>query len=114
METNTQTLVAQDAAPAAAPQQPGLLDMAPMFLAFLAIYYFLVLRPQQKEQSEHEKLIASLQKGDKVVLRDGLHGVVHEVRQKTLLLTIADNVRVEVEKTSIKAKPGVTADTAGK
>ena len=107
MDTLTQTLIALDAAPAA--QQPGLLDMAPMFIAFLAIFYFLVIRPQQKEQSEHQKLIASLQKGDKVVLRDGLLGVVHEVRQETLLITIAEGVRVEVEKTAIKAKPSTQA-----
>ncbi|MFT4978203.1 MAG: preprotein translocase subunit YajC [Myxococcota bacterium] len=101
----THSLIVHDAAPPAAAQQPGLLDMAPMFIAFLAIFYFLVIRPQQKEQSEHQKLIAGLQKGDKVVLRDGLHGVVHEVRQDTLLLTIADGVRVEVDKAAIKVKP---------
>ena len=108
MDEQTQTTVAQS--PPGMAAQPGLLDMAPMFVAFLAIFYFLVIRPQQKEQSEHQKLIAGLQKGDKVVLRDGLHGVVHEVRKDTLMITVADNVRIEVEKFAIKTR--VTAQAS--
>ena len=103
---STHTLVAQDvpAAPAA-PQGPGLMDTLPMVLAIIAIFYFLLIRPQQKEAAEHEKLLASLQKGDKVVTGGGLHGEVHEVRDATVVLKLADNVRVEVEKAAVKRKP---------
>jgi preprotein translocase subunit YajC len=104
MDDLMETSIAYDVPPAATSQQPSLLDMAPMFIAFLAIFYFLVIRPQQKEQSSQQKLIASLQKGDKVVLRTGLYGVVYEVQQTVLLITIAENVRVEVEKSAVRGK----------
>ena len=102
----TQTLIAQDPAPAAPAAGPGIMDTLPLLLAVGAIFYFLILRPQQKEVKEHETLLASLQKGDKVVSQSGLHGEVHEVREHTVVLKIAENVRVEMDKLAIKRKSG--------
>ena len=94
-------LVSADA-PASTGSSP--VSMFPLMIAMVAIIYFLIIRPQQKEMKEQESLIASLQKGDAVVLGSGLHGRVYEVHDSTLLLEIADRVRITVEKSSVKRK----------
>jgi len=87
-----------------APSGGSPLSMFPLMIAMVAIIYFLIIRPQQKEMKEQETLIAGLQKGDAVILASGLHGRVYEVHDGTLLLEIADRVRVTVEKSSVKRK----------
>jgi len=82
----------------------GLLQTAPMILFFIAIFYFIVIRPQQKEQQEHDKLLAALQKGDKVVTKSGLHGEIHEVRDDVVVLKIAEKTRVTMAKSAIMNK----------
>ena len=68
------------------------------------IFYFLLIRPQQKEQKAHTALLMSLQKGDKVATASGLHGRVHEVGSDTVVLEVADRVRLTVDKVSVKRK----------
>ena len=85
----------------------GLLQTAPMILFFIAIFYFIVIRPQQKEQQEHNKLLASLQKGDKVLTKSGLHGEIHEVQDGVVVLKIAEKTRVTMEKSAVMGKAGV-------
>jgi preprotein translocase subunit YajC len=72
--------------------------------AFLAIFYFVMWRPQQKEAKEHAALLASLQKGDKVITGSGLHGRVHEVRADTLVLELAPNLLVTIERETVRRK----------
>lgn len=88
----------------------GLLQTAPMILFFIAIFYFIVIRPQQKEQQQHDKLLASLQKGDKVVTKSGLHGEVHEVKDGVVVVQIADKVRVTLEKSAVMSKATIGSD----
>ena len=92
----------------------GLLQTAPMILFFIAIFYFIVIRPQQKEQQEHEKLLASLQKGDKVVTKSGLHGEVHEVQDTVVVIKVADKVRITFEKSAIIRKGEMAATASSK
>jgi len=61
----------------------------------------MILRPQQKRQKERQKLLESMKKGDKVVTAGGLHGTIIGIEDKTLLLQIAENVKVKVERSSI-------------
>ncbi|MDG1481589.1 MAG: preprotein translocase subunit YajC [Myxococcota bacterium] len=82
----------------------GLLQTAPMIIFFIAIFYFIVIRPQQKEQQEHDKLLASLQKGDKVVTKSGLHGEIHEVGDGVIVLKIAEKTRVTMDTSAVKGK----------
>jgi len=89
-----------DAAPAAASALPGFL---PIFL-IVGIFYFIVIRPQQKEMQAHQELLAGLLKGDKVVTATGLHGKIAEVREAEVVLEVADKVRVTFDKTAIKRK----------
>ena len=84
----------------------ALLQTAPMILFFIAIFYFIVIRPQQKEQQEHKNLLASLQKGDKVVTKSGLHGEIHEVQDAVVVVKIAEKTRVTMDKSAIMGKAG--------
>ena len=72
-----------------------------MLIFMFAIIYFLILRPQQKKQKEHNNMIASLKKNDEVVTGGGIHGTIVNVKDKTYILRVDDNVRIEVSKTAI-------------
>ena len=81
----------------------GLINL--LFLGgFVLIFYFLLIRPQQKEAREHQELLAGLQKGDRVVTASGLHGRVFGVEDTEVVVEIADKVRVTIDKTSVKRK----------
>lgn len=103
----------------APPADGGLLSMAPMMLAIGAIFYFIVYRPQKKEADEHAKLVASLQRGDRVVTTSGIHARVQEARGDTLLLEIATNTVITVDRDVVRRKinpdaaDGAKADAAG-
>jgi preprotein translocase subunit YajC len=70
----------------------------------VGIFYFVLIRPQQKERKEHDALVAALQKGQKVVTRSGVHGRVSKVGESTVEIEIADKVLVTVDKTSVARK----------
>ncbi len=99
---NFLTLLAQ-AAPAAAPEQPpALFQFAPLIIIAI-LFYFLLIRPQQKKQKDHQKLVAAVKTGDKVVTNAGIHGIVSNVKETTLLLKVADNVKIEMDKAAVAA-----------
>jgi preprotein translocase subunit YajC len=72
----------------------------PIILMF-AIFYFLLIRPQQKKAKEHRELLAAIKKGDKVVSNGGLHGVVTGITDDVVTMEIAPKVRVKVSRGSI-------------
>ena len=72
-----------------------------MMVAFVAIFYFLLLRPQQKKAKEHQALISKLATGDEVVTTGGILGRVTEVGDTFVSLEIADGVRIKVQKTQV-------------
>ncbi len=74
-----------------------------MFSLIILIFYFLILRPQQKRQKERQKLLESLQKGDKVVTIGGMHGTVIGLEEKTVLVQVAENVKLKFERTAISS-----------
>ena len=90
-------------AQAAPAEQPNpLFSMAPLVFIFV-IFYFLLIRPQQKKAKEHSKLVESIKTGDQVVTNAGIHGVVANVKDKTLIIKIADNVKVEFDRAAVAA-----------
>jgi preprotein translocase subunit YajC len=93
------TLLAQAASPAPAGPNP-LASFVPIILIFI-IMYFLLFRPQMKRQKEQQRLIAALKTGDRVVTASGIHGLISNVKERTVILKIADNVKIEVEKSAI-------------
>lgn len=74
-----------------------------MLIAIFAIFYFFMIRPQQKKQKELQKSRESMKSGDKVVTAGGIHGRIKEVGDTWFLVEIADGVRIKVEKSSVYA-----------
>jgi preprotein translocase subunit YajC len=72
-------------------------------LLVVVVFYFLILRPQQKKSKEHGELLASLKRGDNVVLNSGIHGTVSRVEDLVVGLEIAPGVIVKAQKDSILA-----------
>ena len=96
-------LMAMAPPPAGTEQDPraGLLQMVGMFAILGVMFYFLLIRPQQKQRKEQENLLKNVKTGDKVLMSNGIYGIVSNVKEKTLMVKIADNVKVEVLKTAI-------------
>lgn len=69
----------------------------------IAVFYFLLIRPQKKTQDEHKKMLASLKKNDEVITAGGIHGTVANVKDHTVTLKVDDNVKIEVQKSSISS-----------
>jgi preprotein translocase subunit YajC len=72
-----------------------------MIILMIAIFYFFMIRPQQKRQKEEKKFRESLQKGQQIVTIGGMHGKVVEVKETTVVIEVAHDVRIEMEKASI-------------
>jgi preprotein translocase subunit YajC len=85
----------------AAPQDGGIMQFLPL-IALLAVFYFLILRPQQKRAKEHKTMMEALQKGDEVVTIGGILGKVTKVGEDNVGVEIADNVVVQVQKAAIQ------------
>ncbi|MBU3665477.1 MAG: preprotein translocase subunit YajC [Chthoniobacterales bacterium] len=85
----------------AAPEQPPVLFQFMPLIIIAVLFYFLLIRPQQKKQKEHQNLIASVKTGDKVVTSAGIHGIVSNVKEHTILLKVADNVKIEMDKAAV-------------
>jgi preprotein translocase subunit YajC len=79
-----------------------LFNLMPIFFIFI-IFYFILIRPQQKKQAEHQKMISELKKNDEVVTAGGIHGVVVHVKDSTVVLKIADEVKIEIQKSSVSS-----------
>ena len=82
-------------------QPSALLQFLPLIFLFV-VFYFLLIRPQQKKQKEHADMIAKVDKNDEVITVGGIHATVVSVGEKTATIRIADNVKVEIEKASIQ------------
>ena len=84
------------------------------FLLIILVFYFLILRPQQKRQKSRQRLLEGVQKGDKVITSGGIYGTVEGLEDNTVLVKIADNVKVKMEKAAIGTIVGVTDQQAKK
>jgi preprotein translocase subunit YajC len=79
-----------------------------MMVAIFAVFYFFMIRPQTKRQKEIKKAREAMKQGDRVVTSGGIFGKVKEIKETTIIVEIADNVRIKVDKNSVFA----TADDA--
>jgi len=71
------------------------------FILIFVIMYFIMIRPQMRRQKEQQKLIGTLKTGDKVVTNSGIHGLIANVKDSTVIVKVADNVKIEMEKSAI-------------
>jgi preprotein translocase subunit YajC len=81
----------------AAGGQSALMNLVPLVFMF-AIFYFLLIRPQQKKAKEHRALLDSLKKGDQVITAGGMHGKVTAIDENIVTLEIATGVNVKINK----------------
>jgi preprotein translocase subunit YajC len=86
---------------AVAPQSGGFMEFLPL-IALVAVFYFLILRPQQKRSKEHKVMMEALQKGDEVVTAGGALGRVEKVGDDYVAVEIADKVVIQVQKVAIQ------------
>lgn len=96
---STAYAAAEQAAPQAAAPNPWANVI--MLVAMFAIFYFLLIRPQQKRAKEHKQLIDSLKVGDSVVTAGGVHGKVAGILEDTVMVEIATGVKVKFNRSSI-------------
>ena len=94
--------------PTAAPN-----PIIPLLLIFI-VFYFLLIRPQKKQEKQHQKMLNALEKNDQVVTSGGIHGTVVNVKDRSVILRIDDNVKIEIEKNCISSvkKPQGPAEGA--
>jgi len=91
------SLLAVDTAP-----QQNILGNPVVFMVGIAVmFYFLLIRPQQKQRKEQVARIAALQNGDKVVTSSGIHGIVHNVKEHTVVVKVAEGIMIEFDKLAI-------------
>lgn len=72
-----------------------------MIVALIAIFYFFMIRPQQRKQKEIRKFREGLNVGDRVITAGGIYGKIRAVKDTTITLEIADNVRISIDKGSV-------------
>lgn len=85
----------------AAQQQGNQWSFWIMMILIFVVFYFFMIRPQQKKQKELQEQRNAMKKGDKVVTAGGIYGEIKEVQDNTLLITIAKDVTIKIDKNSV-------------
>jgi preprotein translocase subunit YajC len=80
---------------------PGLMSNLILFGSIILIFYFMIIRPQQKRAKDRQKMLDAVKKGDKIITSGGMYGTVAGLDEKTVLVQIADNVKVKIDRGSI-------------
>ncbi len=107
----TTAILAQGGGGAPEAPAPGGFGFMPILILMLIMMYFLTIRPQKKKQKELQAQVDSMKSGDSVITLGGIHGLVTNLKDRTVTLKVADNVKIEFEKSSVatvikKEKPG--------
>lgn len=79
----------------------GMVQMIAMFAIMGVMFYFLLIRPQSKQRKDQENLLKSLKTGDKVLMSNGIYGIIANVKEKSFIVKVADNVKIEVVKSAV-------------
>lgn len=98
-----------------APATLGGGDVFSMFIPLIGIFiifYFFIIRPQNKKQKETQKMIDALKKGDKVITIGGIHGVVSSTKEKTVIIKVDDNAKIEFNRSAIASVEKSDAELA--
>ena len=94
-------------------QAASLLNLLPLLFVFI-IFYFLLIRPQKAKEKEHQKMLAALAKNDEIVTTGGIHGTIVNVKERTVVARVDDNVKLEIEKSCVAyVKKVQSADNKG-
>jgi len=90
----------------------GFASFVPLILMF-AIFYFLLIRPQQKKAKEHRQMVSNLKKGDRIVTSGGIHGRITALDEAVLTVEISDRVRVKVNRGNVSVLQSAAAPAGG-
>jgi len=85
-------------------QASSLLQIVPPMVFMFIFFYFFIIRPQKAKEKEHQKMLDSLSKNDQIVTSGGIHGTIVNVKDKTFILRIDENVKMEIEKSCVSLK----------
>ncbi|MDR0585890.1 MAG: preprotein translocase subunit YajC [Treponema sp.] len=85
--------------------QSTLMSFAPI-VAIVAIFYFLIIRPQNKKQKETKRMLDELKKGDRVISIGGIHGVIQSVRESSVIVKVDENTKIEFSRSAIASVEG--------
>jgi preprotein translocase subunit YajC len=98
--------------PSGTAQSNPLVTLLPLLL-MIVVFYFLLIMPQQRKQKQHQKLLESIKKGDRVMTTSGIYGTVNNVKDHIVNIVIADGVKVDFDKAHIlnKLNPAVENGT---
>jgi len=99
----------QSADGAAASPGSGLLSFLPL-AAIIAIFYFMIIRPQSKKQKETQKMLAALKKGDRVVTIGGIHGTIQSVKESSVVVKVDENTKIEFTRSAVSSVESVSKD----
>jgi preprotein translocase subunit YajC len=73
------------------------------FALFIGIFYVFIIRPQNKKQKETQRMLSALKKGDRVVTIGGLHGVIQNVRESTVIIKVDENTKLEFSRSAVSS-----------
>ncbi|MGI6097625.1 MAG: preprotein translocase subunit YajC [Dethiobacteria bacterium] len=76
------------------------LGFLPIILLFV-LFYFMLIRPQQKQQKQRQEMINNLKKGDRVITIGGIHGLITDISENEVTLRVADNVNIKFNKNGV-------------
>ena len=88
----------------------ALFNMALPFIAMAAIAYFMMLRPQQRQKADRERMLGALKRGDRVVTTSGMHGTVVGLNEHTVTLRVADQVKLDFDRSAVGRIVEVVSD----
>jgi preprotein translocase subunit YajC len=71
------------------------------FILIIVIFYFLIIRPQNKKQKETQKMLSALKKGDRIITIGGVHGVISTVRESSVVVKVDDSAKIEFSRSAI-------------
>jgi len=78
----------------------SIMNLVPLIFIFVVFYFFLI-RPQQKKQKDHQQMIGELKKNDEIVTSGGIHGTIVNVKEKTFVVRVDENSKIEIDKSFI-------------
>ena len=81
----------------------GLLGMLPMFVMLGLVFWFVIIRPQKKQQDQRKTMLEAIKRGDRIITSGGLFATVKDVKGDRVVATIAENIMVEIAKSAISA-----------
>jgi preprotein translocase subunit YajC len=103
-------MAAPQGADGAAPGAGSFITSLIPFAAIIAIFYFLIIRPQNKKQKETRRMLDAVKKGDRIVTIGGLHGTIQSVKDQSIIVKVDDNVKLEFNRSAISSVESVAKE----